>query len=632
MSGPINNALSGLLAAQRGLNATSNNIANVATEGYSRQRIQQVAGPVQGTGALQFGTGTVVVGVERIYDQLLANQLTTARSSEGRAEVSNQFALRLESLLGSTEAGISSALQAFFDQVNVVANDPTSIVNREQLIGEAAALTQRFAQLSEQLNSLDNELNQRLTAGAAAVNEDLRAIAELNFEISSGGLNPSNTLLDQRQLLIDRVARQLDVQRIEQRDGTVNLTTSNGQPLVLGVNAFEVGVQRDEFDPLRLQLTVSDGTTTSVISRQVSGGELGGVLSFRSDMLDAARRDLGRIALGVAASFNEQNALGLDLNGNLGTDLFSTAAPEVLPSTDNAGSAAVAASFADVSAVEARDYRLRFDGASWALTDAGTGANIPLSGTGSGADPFVAAGLELVVSGSAAAGDVYTLRPATGAAVGLGVALDDPRLIAAAGPVETADSVFNVGNATVSPATVSDIANPDLLTPVRIRFDEPPTTYQFTEPDGTPLTGSLPYTSGADISFNGWTVQVSGEPLGGDVFTVGTAGANSGGNANALALAAQFTAGFFESGRTSTQDLSARLTTTVGSFAARSNADFEVQAAIRGQLELDVESVTGVNLDEEAANILRYQEAYLAASRAISVANELFLSIINVFR
>lgn len=632
MSGPINNALSGLLAAQRGLNATSNNIANVGTEGYSRQRIQQVAGAVQGSGSLQFGTGVRVVGVERIYDQLLANQLTTARSSEGRAEVANQYALRLEGLLGSTDAGISSALQAFFDQVNVVANDPSSTANRQQLVGEADALTQRFAQLAGQLDSFEAEINQRLTAAAATVNEDLRAIGELNNEIVANGLNPSNTLLDQRQVLIDRVARQIDVQRIDQTDGSVNITTSNGQPLVLGVNAFSVGVQRDQFDPLRLQLTASDGTTTSVISRQVSGGEIGGLLSFRDTMLDTSRRDLGRVALGLAETFNAQNAAGLDLNGDLGGDVFATASPEVLPSANNTSTAAVSASFGDVSAVAGREYNLRFDGGTWSLTDASSGAALTLSGSGTPTDPFVAAGLELTVSGAPAAGDVFRVRPANNAAAGLDVVLTDPSLIAAAAPLETATVAGNIGSATVSAATATDLTDPGLLTAVRIRFDDPPTSYQVTAPDGTPLTGSLPYTSGADISFNGWTLQVSGTPLAGDQFTVGSAGANSGGNANALELAAVFTRGFFDAGRSSTQDLSAQLTTTVGSFAARSNADFEVQTAIRGQLELDVEAVRGVNLDEEAANILRYQEAYLAASRAISVANDLFQSIINAIR
>jgi len=247
-------------------------------------------------------------------------------------------------------------------------------------------------------------------------------------------------------------------------------------------------------------------------------------------------------------------------------------------------------------------------------------------------NPAHAAGLELTVSGAPAAGDVFRVRPANNAAAGLDVVLTDPSLIAAAAPLETATVAGNIGSATVSAATATDLTDPGLLTAVRIRFDDPPTSYQVTAPDGTPLTGSLPYTSGADISFNGWTLQVSGTPLAGDQFTVGSAGANSGGNANALELAAVFTRGFFDAGRSSTQDLSAQLTTTVGSFAARSNADFEVQTAIRGQLELDVEAVRGVNLDEEAANILRYQEAYLAASRAISVANDLFQSIINAIR
>jgi len=328
MAGFVTNALSGLLAAQRALQTTSSNIANATTEGYTRQRVVQVQGPVLGTGNFQFGTGTQIIGVERIYDQLLANQLTGAKTSQHKSQVLNQYATRLEGYLGDTETGIASGLQAFYQQLNTVANDPTSSVNRQQLLSEGQALAQRFRQMGAQLDSLGNEINQRLRSAAQVVNDDLTAIAQLNGEIVAGGSGAASSLLDERQILIDRVASQVDIQTVAQPDGAVNLMMTNGQPLVLSVNTFRLAVQADEFDPTRLQLAHTDGTTTTVVSRKVSGGEIGGMLSFREEMLDTARRDLGQIALGITETFNQQNAQGMDLDGNVGTDMFAAISPD----------------------------------------------------------------------------------------------------------------------------------------------------------------------------------------------------------------------------------------------------------------------------------------------------------------
>ena len=440
-----------------------------------------------------------------------------------------------------------------------------------------------------------------------------------------------SSLFDERQVLIDRVAEQIDLQTTQQPDGSVNLMTSNGQPLVLGVNAFRLGVQQDEFNPQRLQLTLSSDTTSNVISRQVSGGEIGGLLSFRENMLDTARRDLGQVAIGVTETFNLQNRQGLDLDGNLGGDVFAAFAPDVQTSNQNTGTASIAAAFSDVSAVEPRDYNVRYDGAVWNFSDASSGAPITATGSGTGADPFVIDGMEVVVSGAPAAGDEFRIRPVATAASAVTVTMLDANGIAAAAPLRAGSQLANVGDATISGVTVDDISDANLLQSVRIVFNSA-TDYTITNAAGTPLTGSLPYTSGDDISFNGWTAQITGTPFAGDTYTIDSTGSGSGDNTNANALGELFSDGFFNNGQFSVQELSAQLTTTVGSFAARSSAELTAQNSITQQLELDVESVSGVNLEEEAVNILRYQEAYLAASKMISVSNDLFNSIINAIR
>ncbi len=632
MAGFVTNALSGLLAAQRSLQTTSSNIANATTEGYTRQRVVQVQGPVIGSGTMQLGYGTQIIGTERIYDQLLANQLTAAKTGQAKSQIVNQYALRLEGYIGDPDVGIANSLAAFYETLNVLANDPTSTVNRQQVLAEAEALAQRFRQLGGQLDALEGELNNRLQATVTTVNDDLQAIAQLNGKIVADGGNAASALLDERQLLIDRVAEKIDIQTVAQPDGGVNLMMTNGQPLVLGINAFQLGVQQDEFNPARLQLTHTDGTTSQVVSRLVTGGEIGGLLTFRDEMLDSARRELGAIAIGLTETFNQQNAQGMDLNGNLGADLFAGFAPEVLPSVENTGGASIAAVFSDVAALEARDYRLKFNGGSWTLTDASGGGSIAMTGSGAPGDPFVVDGMELVITGAAAAGDEFRIQPVASAAADVRVVMADASGIAAAAPLATSAQLFNQSDAAISAAAVTDIGNPNLLQSVRIVFDTPPSTYRITDGSGTVLQPSQPYTSGDDIAFNGWSLQVSGTPAAGDTFVVARTSPASGDNSNANALAAQFSEGFFRGGQVSVEDLSAQLTTAVGSFAARSQADLNVQTVLRDQLQLDLEAVAGVNLEEEAVNMLRYQEAYLAASKMISVSNDLFQSIINAIR
>jgi len=323
----------------------------------------------------------------------------------------------------------------------------------------------------------------------------------------------------------------------------------------------------------------------------------------------------------------------VDLDGNLGSDLFGNFTPEVLPSFDNTGAATITAGFADVSAVEPRDYKLRFDGVNWNFSDAMTGQPLSPTGSGTAGDPFVIDGLAIVVGGgAAAAGDEVRVRPALRAASQVSVTMLDGDQIAAARPLTTAPALGNGGGATVSDATVNNFSNPALLDSVRVVFDSPPTSYVITDASGTPLTGSIAWSSGDDISFNGWTLQIDGAPLANDTFTIDSSGAGNGDNANANELAALFSDGYFNNGQSSVQELSAQLTTSVGSFAARSSAELSVQSTIEQQLAVDVESVSGVNLEEEAVNMLRYQEAYQAASKAISVANDLFQTLIAAIR
>jgi len=625
----ITNSLSALLAAQRALQTTSNNIANANTAGYVRQRIDFVEQPGTPLGRITIGAGVAVADVSRVYDQFLTENLRTSTSTEQRYVAYSNFATRLDTLLGNPDTGVNASVQRFFDQVEAVGRDPTSIAQRQQLLLEGDSLASRLQQLDSQLNSLGNEIDGRLSNAADTINLLTGQIADVNAEIRSAGSTAAPNLLDKRDELLKALGGQIDITTVSQRDGTVNILVGSGQSLVLGNRATRLTTTPDTFDASRLQLAVDNGSNLQNISTKVNGGIVGGLLAFRNDVLDSTRQDLGQLAAGLADVFNTQHRQGADLNGALGGNFFTTTTPLSSTATTNTGSAVLSTVITDASRLSGRDYELRFNGSAWSVLDRSTGALVPASGTGTAASPLLFNGLSVTATAGAAAGDRFLVRPVANAASGFRVSLDAPFEIALAAPLVAGIGSANISQATVSAPTVTDIANPKLQTTATIVFDSPNSYVVFTG-GGADLVGPLPYTSGGSISFAGWTVQVNGQPQTGDRFLVSSAPPGSGDNKNALALASVGQQGFFSGGTQSIADLGADIVATVGATASRASKEVQVQGSLREQAEVDVESVSGVNLDEEAANMLRYQQAYLAASKFISVADNLFQNLLQI--
>jgi len=629
MSGTITNGLSALLAAQRALQTTSNNIANANTAGYVRQRIDFVEQPGTPLGRITIGAGVAVADVSRVYDQFLTDNLRTSTSTEQRYVAYSSFASRLDTLLGNPDTGVNASVQRFFDQVEAVGRDPTSIAQRQQLLLEGDSLASRLQQLESQLNGLGNEIDGRLTSAANTINQLTSQIADVNDDIRSGGSNAAPSLLDKRDELLKALGSQIDITTVRQTDGTVSVLVGSGQSLVLGNQATKLATVPDTFDGSRLQLAVDNSGNLQNISTKVNGGVVGGLLAFRNDVLDSTRQDLGQLAAGLADVFNAQHRQGVDLNGNLGGNFFTTTVPLTSAAKTNTGSAVLSAVITDASSLAGRDYELRYSGSAWSVLDRSTGAVVPATGAGTAASPLLFTGLSVTATAGAAAGDRFLVRPVANAATGFGVSIAAPGEIALASPLAARIGTGNLSQATVSTPVVTDINDPKLQTAASIVFDSP-TSYVVFTGGGADLVGPLPYTSGGSISFAGWTVQVSGQPQTGDRFLVAAAAPGSGDNRNALALASVAQQGFFSGGSQSIADLGADIAATVGSTANRANNEVKVQQALREQAEIDVETISGVNLDEEAANMLRYQQAYLAASKVISVADGLFQNLLQI--
>jgi len=627
MADILTTSVSGLLAFQRALATTGHNIANANTDGYSRQRVEFTARPPQGFGNGFIGSGTQVRTVQRAFDAFIAGEVLIAGTAHSRLDSFHNLATRMDNMLADPTAGLTPSLQGFFNALQDVADDPSSIPAREALLGQAESLAARFHSLDQGFVQLDKEVNARITESVANINSLADAIAELNKEIVrlQGAVGqPPNDLLDRRDLLIRQLSEDVEVSTLVQDDGSMNVFIGSGQTLVIGGEVNRLETAPNEFEPTRLEVVYAGTSGSTIVTDSLNGGTIGGVIDFRREMLEPARNALGRVAVAVADSFNTQHREGMNLDGQLGADFFAVGAPSALPSASNTGTAAISVSVQDISALTTADYELSFDGAAYTLTRAGSSIAIPMSGSGSAADPFVAEGLSIVVGAGAAAGDSFLLRPTRPAASGFAALLNDPDAIAAAAPVRAQAATANLGDGTISAGEVIDVNDPGLLSPATIQFIDP-NTYSING------AGAFAYTPGADIDINGVRVQIEGSPLAGDTFTIAANTGGVGDNRNALLLGGLQSASILDGGTASFQDGYGRLVAQVGTTTQQTGINLQAQSAVLANAQLSYESVSGVNLDEEAANLLRYQQSYQAMAQMVGVVDSLFQTLLGAF-
>ena len=315
----------------------------------------------------------------------------------------------------------------------------------------------------------------------------------------------------------------------------------------------------------------------------------------------------------------------MDLNGALGGDFFTVGTVGIDDVTSNTGTAVPTATRTNIGAITGGDYVLANTGSGYTLRRQDTGAPVTFTGTGTALDPILADGLSIVVGAGSATGDQYIIHPTRDAVRGFNVAITDPTRVAAAAPVRTAATSGNAGNGTISAGEVLDATNAQLLTTANIVFTSP-TTYTIN--GGAAQT----YTAGSNIDANGWRIQINGNPAAGDTFTVRSNAGATGDNRNAFALSDAFSAGVIEGGTLSVASAVSRLTADVGLQTRTAQVNRDAEAAVNAD-DLDArDAVSGVNLDEEAANLLRYQQAYQAAAQVISTASSLFDSLLNAVR
>ena len=625
MSNLLATGSSALIAFQRALSTVGHNVANINTPGYSRQRVEFEARDATYFGYGYQGNGVQIVDVRRMADSLATSRLLDSGGELARLQQLSTLSSRLDQLFSEKATGISAPWSSFFDSVNALSSNAAGSADRESVLAQANALVTRFRQIDQHLDGLDIEVNAGLTAATDEVNRLAKEIAQLNGQIG-GSSSPSGDLLDRRDQLISELVAFTGGNAATQDGGLVNVFSAGGQPLVVGATASTLVTVPDPYRPERLQVALETNGQRVTLDKRALGGQIGGLVEFRTTVLDPAMAELGRIATSLAQTFNEGHRAGMDQYGQMGADFFTLPAPRLSSNANNTGNASLTTSVGSVAGLNAQNVLLRFDGAAWVATHPDTGASIPMTGTGTAADPLVVNGIEVVLaSGTPAANDRFLLQPTAGAAGNLGVAITDPGRIAAATPVKATTDLANTGSGKLSGLKVTDAANAGLLAPADIEFID---ATQYT------INGSGPfaYTPGQTIAYNGWSVVLDGAPAAGDTFSVGPTGANSSDNGNAKLLSNLDDARVLNGGTLTLNGAIGGLTTQVGSAARQADYSAQAQQVIHDQAQAARDAVSGVNLDEEAADLMRLQQAYQAASQIIATADTLFQSLLAATR
>ncbi|MFC0338523.1 flagellar hook-associated protein 1 FlgK [Kushneria avicenniae] len=543
MSGSLmGSALSGLRAAQIGLNTTSNNIANVNTEGYNRQITGLAESKGTSAGGLFAGSGVSVTGVQRQYEQYLSTQLNDANSELGASTSHLSQISQIDNLLGDGDAGLNKQMQSFFKGVQTMANNPADTSARQAMLGNAESMTAQFRATDSYLKNMSDNTVAQMGGVVDEINSYSKQIATLNVQITQTQAKtgtPPNDMLDQRDLAVAKLSKLTGVSVVNQ-DGQYTVSLSTGQPLVSGKQVQSLQMVASEDDPTRqvVALKGSDGNLFELDESRLTGGTLGGLVQFRSQSLEPTQLRVDQIAHALATSVNDIQTSGFDLDGDAGKALFTASTPTVVASSANSSAGMPSVSFTDdVSKVAASNYKLTANSnetTGYSLTRLDNGQSVNAADVG----------LEIDFPAGLTNGDSFVIKPLDNAASRLSVSGD-------------------------------------------------------MTPEGIAARGSQ----------------------------------NEGvrGNSNALAMA-NIQNEKLINGSTSLNTAYASMVSDVGNKTATLKSSNAAQTQISQELKSAQQSVSGVNIDEEAANMLKYQQLYSASAQMIRASSEMFDSLIGIMR
>ncbi len=663
--------LSGLAASKTQLSITGHNITNVNTPGYSRQDATQATRSPQFSGAGYIGSGTTLVDVRRTYSEFLTSQLRSSTSLNRDVEAYKSQIDQLDSLLAGTTTGITPSLQKFFSALQTAAEDPANIPARQLVLAEAEGLARRFNTVYDRLSEQNNFTNKQMAAVTDQVNRLAGSIGSLNEAIAIAAANGKqpNDLLDARDEAVRQLSGYIGVTVVPQDDSSFNVFIGSGQPLVVGSKVARLEVVPGQGDPNRHEVQFISGGSRQGITSQITGGELGGLIRYREEVLDSTMNSLGRLALSVSDQVNAQLGQGLDLKGQVGSALFGTYNdPALAKLRVNAfvgnSNAQPLMNITDTSVLTTSDYLMEYDGSSYKVRRLSDNQLMTVAENPVGTLSFTDKngrdqGFQVVLGNPApTAGDKFSLQPTRRGASDIKATLDQADQLAFAAPVRAQSTLQNSGTGAIgqpnllsAPSPIDPAALAAAFEGLTLTYDGSGLTLPTPAPAGLVLSPStvtagqtntlnLTLTTGTAPNEQQYSFEftLSGRPAAGDTFTFNYNQSGVSDNRNALKLVdlqskqtVGVTAGIAGSGFSFT-DGYGELVERVGTLTAQARMDSEATGAILKQATDNRDSLSAVNLDEEAANLIKFEQYYNASAQIIQVARSLFDTLISTFR
>ena len=624
MSNLLRIGSSALNAASIQLQTTGQNIANASTPGYvRREAILQEAGNNGLSGFI--GQGVNVAQIQRVYDEFLVRESNANRSGAAQDTARSDGLNRLDNLFGDPETGMGAAYDSLVSSFADVTAHPADSSARSAVLAQVSAFASRAAQIDGQMQQLASSAHGQMSTEINKANDTLKSLAALNQRLGNAhaSLSTPNNLYDERDKLLGDLNAVMRANATIGANGAVTVASSRGEPLVVGNNFAQLKLVSNELDASKLDVQVmrSNGTSVQLPPSEL-GGKLAGLAQFADSDVGEARARLGQITAAVAISFNDRQALGIDATGTAGQALFGIGSPTVSPVAANTGNAQITAAITTGSALKASDYSISFDGTQYSLTRL-SDSNVQTFAS----LPQVVDGLTVSLgSGTPAAGDKFLLRAASSYVSGVKSMLTNPSRLATALPVTTVPGSANTGDLSASGLDISAIGA-NTSQPVSISFTGTGTFNVTGTGTGNP-TG-LTYSPGMTLSYNGWSLKLSGAPKAGDTMQIVATVNPAGDNRNARAMQSLGDASNVDGAKVI--DRYADLVGEVGTRAQSAKATGDMSQRLFDDAESARTSVSGVNLDEEAARMLEYQQAYQAAAKVIATANQMFQSLLQSF-
>ena len=595
-------------AFKRALEVTGHNVANVNTEGYSRQRAELINNSPQISGGVQKGGGVRVDNILRVQADYIQRQLVDSNSVVNRYEESVQMGNQVEGIVAGNDEGIQTFIQRFFDSMHNLADNPTSNVSRQLVIDEAFNLESQIESLSSVLVSNDDDVNTQIEDMVTEINSRIDTVAEINREVDfliSNARQLPNDLMDQRDQAILELSDLMDITTYKQNDGSIEIYGGSGKlPLVSGniVTHLESGLS--EFsNENRQEVHMTVGGQRTDIGDLITGGRLGGILDFRDNMLDPAKNDFGLMLNGLVAGVNWQHYQGYDANGDAGEHVFDPINVSAMKSIHN-----------DVASNDGSGITLQFNPAA-----PGGAPNVP---------PFNPAGLQPATYGDKDTylnnafdsmgnlkSDEYILTYDGANFEVRDRATDSVRgTIVPGTPIEIDGLEFDV-----DPAAVFSAGDSYIMKPHQAIFEQ--FELALSDPDKIASRGQSPVDATADGSLLDEVPSAAAIGDNVNAANLGSLGSKKVLYSDALNSPTETFLGGYS-----------KMATGVGMYVQGSEIRLSAQISVFEQIVDRRESYSGVSLDEEAANLVKFQQAYEAAAQIISTSKSMFDTLIRAVR